>query len=776
MNILLYLFLPLLIVAFGIVATIVLVKKQKENEFKPYERVKYKPGYEIYNLENKRRKPVEEVKEVTPKVIEKKERKPLTLKDWFEKILPYSLIAIFAIRLFSYEPTIINYIGLENVPLSNGFIKVISMLLIWLSYTSILIIIMRKFFEFKTIKNLARFVTGPVFLLNLVCIKPIITLLQGSFNFSLLIIVYILECLIGLALSVYYFIKDFKDKNTYKTILIMVGILLLLMLASMPNYTIQYLFGNGNIAYRVKDITVEHRLFLYVGIIAPVVMYFTLRNKSQEIIRFSLIYLSLATMIGFLVNFNYTNFLEPWTWPFHLCNTAMFIIPICLIFKKEKLFYFTYFINVLGAVLAMLMPNYDSDTNINSLRVWTFWYNHWIASFMPLLVVALKEFKRPTIKQFIWSMIWFLGYFVLVLVLNVTFTAMGHSVDYFFINSTFIADKLGDWAENLFNLSTSINLFGLNLEFHPIYQIVFFLVYVVLGLGVWFIYNEFFKIADEHNALSMKLKKIKLDEVARLNLISTERREEIMIENVDAKLELKHFSKKYATSTVYAVQDANLEVHGGEIFGFLGPNGAGKSTIIKSIVGIQPITEGAIDICGYDVKTQPVESKSFIGYVPDHYALYEKLTGREYINYIADIYDVSLEDRNERIEKYIKLFELEHSIDSKIKTYSHGMKQKITIMSALVHNPKVWILDEPLTGLDPNSIYQVKECMKQHASEGNIVFFSSHLIDIVEKLCQRIAIIKKGNIKCVKSVEEIESSGTTLEKFYLDTIASEEVK
>ena len=274
----------------------------------------------------------------------------------------------------------------------------------------------------------------------------------------------------------------------------------------------------------------------------------------------------------------------------------------------------------------------------------------------------------------------------------------------------------------------------------------------------------------------MKLKKIKLDEVARLNLISTERREEIMIENVEAKLELKHFSKKYATSTVYAVQDANLEVHGGEIFGFLGPNGAGKSTIIKSIVGIQPITEGAIDICGYDVKTQPVESKSFIGYVPDHYALYEKLTGREYINYIADIYDVSLEDRNERIEKYIKLFELEHSIDSKIKTYSHGMKQKITIMSALVHNPKVWILDEPLTGLDPNSIYQVKECMKQHASEGNIVFFSSHLIDIVEKLCQRIAIIKKGNIKCVKSVEEIESSGTTLEKFYLDTIASEEVK
>ena len=246
--------------------------------------------------------------------------------------------------------------------------------------------------------------------------------------------------------------------------------------------------------------------------------------------------------------------------------------------------------------------------------------------------------------------------------------------------------------------------------------------------------------------------------------------------NIEAKLELKNFSKKYATSKIYAVKDANLEVYGGEIFGFLGPNGAGKSTIIKSIVGIQPISEGSIEICGKDVQTEPVESKAFIGYVPDHYALYEKLTGREYINYIADIFDVSFEDRNNRIEKYIKLFELEHSIDSKIKTYSHGMKQKITIMAALVHNPKVWILDEPLTGLDPNSIYQVKECMKQHAAEGNIVFFSSHLIDIVEKLCQRIAIIKKGNIKCVKTVEEVEQSGVTLEQFYLNTISDKEVK
>ena len=168
-------------------------------------------------------------------------------------------------------------------------------------------------------------------------------------------------------------------------------------------------------------------------------------------------------------------------------------------------------------------------------------------------------------------------------------------------------------------------------------------------------------------------------------------------------------------------------------------------------------------------------AKRQIGFVPDHYALYENLTGREYINYIADIYEVSQEERNQRIEKYVKLFELDNKIDNKIETYSHGMKQKITIMAALVHNPKVWILDEPLTGLDPNSIYQVKECMKQHASEGNIVFFSSHIIDIVEKLCKRIAIIKKGHIQCVKTVQEIEESGKTLEEFYLETIEDKEV-
>ena len=285
---------------------------------------------------------------------------------------------------------------------------------------------------------------------------------------------------------------------------------------------------------------------------------------------------------------------------------------------------------------------------------------------------------------------------------------------------------------------------------------------------MWFIFAQAYEISDTFADMRGKKEKIKLDKLA-LKIEGENMKSPVTPENKD-KLVLINFSKKYGSSKHFAVKDANLEVNSGEIFGFLGPNGAGKSTIIKSIVGIQPITSGRIEVCGYDMGTQPIECKMNLGFVPDHYALYEKLTGREYINYIADLYGVSKTDRDERIESMVTRFELTHSFDNQIKTYSHGMKQKIAIMAALVHNPKIWILDEPLTGLDPNSIFQVKECMKEHVQKGNIVFFSSHIIDVVEKICDKIAIIKKGVIQCVKTLEEIEKSGTSLEKFYMDII------
>ena len=180
-------------------------------------------------------------------------------------------------------------------------------------------------------------------------------------------------------------------------------------------------------------------------------------------------------------------------------------------------------------------------------------------------------------------------------------------------------------------------------------------------------------------------------------------------------------------------------------------------------------------MCGYDVDKQSVMAKRQIGFVPDHYALYEKLTGREYINYVADLYGVSKEDRDKAIAKYVDLLQMTEAFDNQMQTYSHGMKQKISIISALVHNPKVWILDEPLIGLDPTSIYQVKECMKQHAKQGNIVFFSSHIIDVVERVCNKVAIIKKGHILDCQRVEDIEKN-MSLEEYYLKTIKENNVE
>ena len=691
----------------------------------------------------------------------------------FERILTFILIAVSLTRFFTNEALLshcVDYIDSINKPYSN-FVGIFSALLIWLNISIVILIILRSFYHFKVLNNIVKFIAPFIILLTIGFYYPIIGLLKGTYNINVFSISYAIELGISVVLLVKYWLDDYSIRMGYKDVLKFIGIFLLMNFATMPAYWLGYTFGYVRGSIIILDFSMYHRMFLYLGIAIPFFLYFSLRNKPQDIINFALTFISVGTFTVFFTRYSVDSFLEPWTWPWHLCNTAMLILPICIIFKTKRFFYFTIFINVAGALLAMLMPNYDETANLFSYFIINFWYNHWIAFFMPILCIALKLFERPKIKQFYYSLIFFFCYYALMMFLNVYFTAIGHPTDFFFINSDFIADKLGDWAVRLFNKTMVITLkSGLQLVFHTWYQLTYFVVYILISLGCWFCYTLGFDIADRHYELHLKLHAIKVDRLALESALNGRSIDQPMNENAGIKFELKDFSKKYASSKVYAVQHANLEVHGGEIFGFLGPNGAGKSTIIKSTVGIQPISEGAIEICGYDVKKQPIMAKRQIGFVPDHYALYEQLSGREYINYIADIYEVSKEDRDARMAKYISLFQMEAQIDNKIKTYSHGMKQKITIMAALIHNPKVWILDEPLTGLDPTSIYQVKECMKEHAKAGNIVFFSSHIIDIVEKLCERIAIIKKGEIQCVKTVKQIEKSGKTLEQFYLDTI------
>ncbi len=230
-------------------------------------------------------------------------------------------------------------------------------------------------------------------------------------------------------------------------------------------------------------------------------------------------------------------------------------------------------------------------------------------------------------------------------------------------------------------------------------------------------------------------------------------------------LEITHLYKKYLNSERFAVEDLNLTLKGGEIFGFLGKNGAGKSTTIKCLTGIYPYNSGSILICGYDVQKDPIRAKLNLGYVPDDHSVYEKMTGREYVNYIADLYKVSKRDRDERMDKFVRAFRLTKAVDSQIKSYSHGMKQKICIIGALIHNPKLWVLDEPMMGLDPQSMVEILKRMREHCAEGNTIFFSSHNLDLVAKICDRAAIINDGRLHSVIDLH-VEGNKETLEKTF----------
>ena len=233
-------------------------------------------------------------------------------------------------------------------------------------------------------------------------------------------------------------------------------------------------------------------------------------------------------------------------------------------------------------------------------------------------------------------------------------------------------------------------------------------------------------------------------------------------------IKLTNVSKTYRKSNIKAVDNLNLDIRDGEIFGFLGPNGAGKSTTIKMITGILSADEGTINVNGYEIKANPIQAKMQIGFVPDNHESYETLKGIEYLTFIGTMYGVGGEVLKERIEKYATLFDLKNALPSMISSYSHGMKQKLMLISALIHEPKVWILDEPLTGLDPQSAYNLKVLMREHADKGNTVFFSSHVIDVVEKVCDRIAIINKGRLVAVDTLDNIRADeNVSLEDIFL---------
>ncbi len=681
------------------------------------------------------------------------------------KVSSFTLAGVFFIRFMAGKDAMRYIFELSNSPLESEFLTVMCLILNWMLFSAILLFILYPFFRNGKYTAIVKYYGLPVALVSTIFITVVTKGICGAEvydAFSIRALFMGIELGIMLAYGTVVILETGLKVSREDAIGFVY--IIFMLLATMPGYMFQALFGYSSYTVRVKSFELPHRIVLYFSFLIPFGLYLLLHKKDKETIRGILLYISLGTLLSFSDGFKFIDLTNVLHWPFHLCNTAMYIIPLCLIFRWKKIFYFTYFINVFGAFMAMIMPNFSDTANMFSDRTVIFYINHYIAFFMPILIVALKVYERPKLKEFKYSLVGFGAYFLLVLILNAWFSNYGE-VDYFFINSDYIADKIGKWAEDLLKITWEFNISNLHFVFYPVYQLIFFGVYVGFSAAIWFLYEAAYSFVDTIYDILDRKKKIRADYLALQ--VARAQMGDVDMDNQEITLELRHFSKRYGTSKVYAVNDANLVVHGGDVFGFLGHNGAGKSTIIKSIVGIQPITSGSIFVCGVDVEKESVKAKMNIGYVPDHYALYEKLTGRQYINYIADLYGVSEEDRNKAIDKYVKIFELEGAFDNQMKTYSHGMKQKITIISALVHNPKLWILDEPLTGLDPTSIYQVKECMKEHAKAGNIVFFSSHLIDVVQSVCTRVAIIKKGHILDVQDVKDIEKK-TTLEQYYLD--------
>ena len=230
-------------------------------------------------------------------------------------------------------------------------------------------------------------------------------------------------------------------------------------------------------------------------------------------------------------------------------------------------------------------------------------------------------------------------------------------------------------------------------------------------------------------------------------------------------LEIKNVTKKYGKNT--AIKNVSFNVNEGEIFAFIGHNGAGKTTLIKSIVGIHKFDEGDILINGKSIKDDPIACKKEMAFVPDNPELYEQMKAIDFINFVCDIYEVPQDIREKNIKKYAKMFEIEDKLNDPIESFSHGMKQKIALISALAHEPQILVMDEPFVGLDPKAVFDVKEVMNEMIKEGKTIFFSTHILDVAEKLCSRVAIIKKGELVKVGNMQEIKGD-KSLEKVFLE--------
>ncbi|PKL00528.1 MAG: hypothetical protein CVV56_05250 [Tenericutes bacterium HGW-Tenericutes-1] len=690
------------------------------------------------------------------------------------RILSVTLFVVYMFRLFSSDLIDGTFnllkivqssaISPESTWFFTGFKTFFILFLRWLTVMFVAFGIVSGYFKQPSLKLSLGFIGTLVIILNIIFFKSHLIAFFGPGNpdlLSLRSIQYMIETVLLGVITVLNLHTVLTNKTTYLNVTLIrraAFVTFVSLAAFMPQSLLYNLFGNSGVI--ADEFTPIHRITIYFTFVFMILGYLLMRNKKQEDKNLFFVILALS---GFF-QFFYIRRSGLGGLPLHLCNTAIIMMFFAYVFKLRGVFYFSYFVNVVGAAFAILLPNYTIDAfTISSVG---YWYNHIYAFVLPVLGVALRVFERPTLKMMYKAIFIFSLYFVSMALINAWFNNY-ESVDYFFLYSDHISGMLG--LERLqFSYVFSIRVSEtVTLRFFWLYHIMLYVGFIIMMFITWAIYDMLFKAFDQYYDMLDKRKKMKLDLLGVNALKKKSELENKENYNGTDMIKITHFRKRYGSSKYYAVDDFSLTVKGGEVFGFLGHNGAGKSTTIKSLVGIQSITEGDMEICGYNIKTHPLEAKLNIGYVSDNHAVYERLTGREYINYVADLYMVPQKERDERLNHYLERFALTDAIDNEIKSYSHGMKQKLVVISSLIHDPKVWILDEPLTGLDPTSSHQIKEEMREHANRGNTVFFSSHVIEVVEKICDRIAIIRKGQLVGIFEVAKLKDQGLTLEQLYL---------
>ena len=697
-------------------------------------------------------------------------KRKISLSALLKRILGVLLFCLYMPHLFEKE-VIYEQVGLQG-DLFPAAVYVLLAVLDWLTVLTIALAIFSPFYEKKEAKDYLAFIATPILLLNAVFIQPITISILGSADmlhwrtFVYEGIVLVATAICGSSMLDTLFKKDFANlKQRLGKTARFAG---LSLIAFMPIYFLQLLFGF--FGGETKGFSFVHRMYIYASFLIPAVIFIVQHKKDKEENWFLMTLLSFSGLVAYCS-------LQPFrtgsaVFPLHLCNTAIFMMFIAYAFRLRGIYYFTFFVNVIGSLVAILISSAPQE--VSSMHNVTYWYNHLYAFFLPLLGIGLELFPRPKLKMICIPIVIFTVYILTAMTLNTYLNSSKfggfngkYSANFFFLHDDFLLNKFPFAIDLKYDFVWKFTVAGNTMEAYPVYSAAIYIGFLILMFVMWGFYMLMFHISDSHKQLAHRRKLQRVDRLNLLKELNGRPLSEPLNKEGVHMIKIKNFSKTYAGTNKKAVDDLCLEIHDGEVFGFIGHNGAGKSTTIKSLVGIQSITEGSIEIEGYDIARQPLEAKLRLGYVSDNHALYEKLTGREYINYVAELYMVSKEDKEARINKFVKMFQLEHAIDNEIKSYSHGMKQKTMVIAALIHNPKVWVLDEPLTGLDPTSAWQIKECMREHANAGNIVFFSSHVIEVVERICDRIAIISGGKLRRVNTIEEIKAEGISLEQLYL---------